>query len=111
MMIAAGAAVIAGGDKIARSGGVLMTIYPGVVKGNVVVLPSGISLSDGLVVQIQVPSESLTPTIEENRFKQSLVELGLLREIKTPSRTLTRAHPPIQIKGKPLSQSLIEERR
>ncbi len=88
-----------------------MPVYHGVVKDNVVVLPSGISLSDGAIVQVRVLSELPAPTVAENHFKQSLVVVGLLREIKTPLATRASSRTPIRTKGKPLSQSIIEERR
>lgn len=52
----------------------------------------------------------------EKRFKQKLVELGLLKEVKTLSG-VPRAgrwaddRTPIKVEGKPLSESIIEERR
>jgi hypothetical protein len=47
----------------------------------------------------------------EKRFKQKLVELGLLKEVKAPSGVPEGDRTPIKVKGKPLSQSIIEERR
>ena len=47
----------------------------------------------------------------EERFKQKLVELGLLKEVKTPVGVPTNDRTPIKVKGKPLSQNIIEGRR
>ncbi len=47
----------------------------------------------------------------EERFKQKLVELGLLKEVKTPVGVPANDRTPIKVKGKPLSQHIIEERR
>ena len=46
-------------------------------------------------------------------LKQSLFEAGLLSEIKTPERNVEsfRAYQPITVKGKPVSETIIEERR
>jgi hypothetical protein len=47
----------------------------------------------------------------EERFKQKLVELGLLKNITIPSGELESRRTPIKVKGKPLSQTIIENRR
>lgn len=47
----------------------------------------------------------------EERFKEKLVELGLLGEIKIPACVPEGDRTPIKVKGKPLSQSIIEEQR
>lgn len=49
----------------------------------------------------------------EDDFKQRLVELGLLKQIKHPARNADSflSWKPVQIKGKPLSETIIEERR
>jgi hypothetical protein len=65
---------------------------------------------------IQTPSEEDAPVINsqftEERFKQRLVELGLIKEIKNPPASyFTKRPKPIEVKGKPLSEVIIEERR
>ncbi len=47
----------------------------------------------------------------EDRFKRKLVEVGLLSEIKIPRVKLDGDRTPIRVKGKPLSETIIEERR
>lgn len=47
----------------------------------------------------------------EERFKRKLVEVGLLSDIKTPKVNLEVDRTPIRVKGKPLSETIIEERR
>jgi hypothetical protein len=50
--------------------------------------------------------------LPEDIFKQSLLESGLLQEIKMPALFQpVRDRTPIQVEGKPLSQMIIEERR
>ena len=46
-------------------------------------------------------------------LKQSLFEAGLVSEIKTPDRDLEsfRRYKPVPVKGKPVSETIIEERR
>jgi hypothetical protein len=47
----------------------------------------------------------------EERFKQKLVELGLLKEVKAPSGVPEGDRTPVQIKGRPISRTIIRERR
>ncbi len=49
----------------------------------------------------------------ERTLKQSLFEAGLLSEIKTPDRDVEsfRSYQPVTVKGKPVSETIIEERR
>lgn len=56
-------------------------------------------------------SEQLSEDSIELRLQQALFEKGLLREIKTSRRSKLGNFKPIKIKGKPLSETLIEERR
>ena len=83
-----------------------MLVYQGVVKGNVVVLPKGVHLEEGLTVEVRLAQ----PT--ENLFKQQLMALGLLKEAKVLSNlSPLKKRTPIQVKGQPLSQIIIQERR
>ena len=47
----------------------------------------------------------------ENRFKQKLQEIGLLTEVKGASGHMEGDRTPIKVEGKPISQTIIEERR
>ncbi len=47
----------------------------------------------------------------EEQFKQKLLELGIIKEIKRPRNAPQEARTPIKVKGKPISQIIIEERR
>jgi hypothetical protein len=92
-----------------------MSTYYGVVKGNVVVLPEDTELADGLTVEVRVVEpETEKPGRDEREaaFLQHLVEIGLLEEVKTPDRTqVEQDRRLIEVKGKPLSEVIIEERR
>jgi hypothetical protein len=48
---------------------------------------------------------------EEKRFHQALLAAGLVKEIKPPRGTPSGARRLIQARGKPVSETLIEERR
>ncbi len=91
-----------------------MTIYYGVVRNRVVILPEDVPLTDGTRVEVRVSdvSEREDERQHEEQFKQELLKAGLLAEIKHPidqadygDRNL------IQVKGKPLSETIIDERR
>ncbi len=71
-----------------------------------------LELPDNAHVRIQIiPASDEEALAEESRFKQRLVELGLLREIRAPWGVSESDRTPIQVKGKSLSQTIIEERR
>lgn len=92
-----------------------MAHYFGLVKGGVVLLPPEVSLADGTVVEIRV-AEAVQVAGDERAIgdaaKRRLVALGLLTEIKgatlLPSADDRRL---IEVEGKPLSETIIEERR
>jgi hypothetical protein len=45
------------------------------------------------------------------RIHQALDEAGLVTDVNPPARQPRERHPPIKIKGKPLSETIIEDRR
>lgn len=48
----------------------------------------------------------------EEAFERELVEAGVLRKRKPPdSRSVARPRQLVQVKGKPLSETIIEDRR
>ena len=57
----------------------------------------------------QIETAGYSP--EEWKAMQSLVEAGLLKEIKPRSTNSKREHPLVSIQGKPISETIIEERR
>ena len=90
-----------------------MTVYHGIVKGNVVVLPEGVHLREGTEVEVTplLPAVQETEQSPEAIFKQRLVEKGLLKRVKTPTRTPPEGdRTPIVIEGT-LSRAIIEDRR
>lgn len=44
-------------------------------------------------------------------FHQALLDAGLVKQIKTPPMRDERERPLVTIRGKPLSETIIEERR
>ena len=47
----------------------------------------------------------------DQRIQRALFNAGLLSEIKPPVKRPRERHPPIKIRGKPLSETVIEDRR
>lgn len=47
----------------------------------------------------------------ETAFEQALLESGLVKEIKKPSYRNVTTEQLVKVKGKPLSETIIEERR
>ncbi len=89
-----------------------MLTYHGIVKNNVITIPSNIALIDGMTVEVQIPSLSENVQIStEEQFKQKLLKLGLLTDVKRPHLCSNEERPLAKIQGKPLSQVIIEERR
>lgn len=70
---------------------------------------------DARIVQLQaLPGGAANaPDPSEEIFKQRLLDAGLIKEIRRPSRDPSASRPwrPVPIEGKPLSETIIEERR
>jgi len=70
-------------------------------------LPEG-----GLDAGIRRDRQGSSRAFAEELYKKRLVEVGLLEEIRRPSRPWTdQDRTPIKVKGKPLSEQIMEERR
>ena len=86
-----------------------MAIYHGVVKDNVVVLNENTRLPDGVAVEIHVP---IAPSLPDDR--ELLRARGLLQDAAaivpvTIPEDIDRS--PIPVRGQPLSEAIIAERR
>ena len=70
--------------------------------------------NNGIVPIIPPAENEQTSGAEDQRlasFYQALLASGLVTRIKQPSRDQAFERPLIQIQGKPLSETIIEERR
>jgi hypothetical protein len=87
-----------------------MQVYEGIVKDRVVLLPEYVHLDEGLRVEVRIlEAGQETP---EGLYKKRLMEVGLLGEIRRPSGpVMDQDRTPIKVKGKPLSEQIMEERR
>ena len=87
-----------------------MQVYEGIVKDRVVLLPEDVHLDEGLRVEVRIPEAG--EEAPEALYKRRLMEVGLLGEIRRPSGPgADRDRTPIKVKGKPLSEQIMEERR
>lgn len=62
---------------------------------------------------LKASDESPASTSLEDLFKQRLLEAGLISEIprRLPAPEHLRDFKPVEVKGKPVSETIIEERR
>jgi hypothetical protein len=65
------------------------------------------------VINAELAISNPSPQASEEDFKHRLLQLGLLKEIKRPTSNVVayKDRKPVVIQGKPLSETLIEERR
>ena len=70
-----------------------------------------LKISDNTHVWIQIIPISDETQAKEEHFKLRLLEIGLLRDVRERSEAPEEERIPIQVKGKPLSQMILEERR
>ncbi|MBM4049037.1 MAG: hypothetical protein FJ279_28390 [Planctomycetes bacterium] len=85
-------------------------VTTGVVRGNTIVLDNGPSLRDGTRVTVTVTKEEKSPEERRRELYERLEAEGVITVPKTPPEQI-REYKPIKVKGKPLSQIIIEERR
>jgi hypothetical protein len=66
-------------------------------------------------VRAALNSRDTKPRMTEDGFEQYLLDAGVISEVKPPiteeELARFRAYKPIEVKGKPVSETLIEDRR
>ncbi len=91
-----------------------MSVYYGTIRNRVVILPESAQWVEGAQVEVRLPARPVPPKPVENEesFKQRLLEVGLLKEVKAQYLVASpEDRTPIQVQGEPLSRAIIEERR
>jgi hypothetical protein len=90
-----------------------MPVYRGVVKGNVVLLPEGADLADGATVEVRLIAAGSEADADgtERLFERRLIELGLLAEPRRRQPRPVDDRAAVSVRGRPLSEDIIEERR
>jgi hypothetical protein len=78
----------------------------GIYDGTKIVLLEPVSLAPNTVVEVLIPEQAADA---ERLYWQKLVELKLITEIRPPSVN-DQSFTPIQVTGKPISQTIIEDR-
>jgi hypothetical protein len=99
-----------------RTREVNMSIYYGIVRGNVVVLPEHVHLAEGSVVEVHAPTADIGPAQRASPLEvvqEELQKAGLLLELKRPPAESPEGldRTPIRVTGKPASEIIVEERR
>jgi hypothetical protein len=79
----------------------------GMYDGAKVVLLDPVSLSPNTAVEVLIPEQGAD---RERTYWQRLIELGLIKEVRTPPAE-DQPFTPIRVIGVPVSQTIIEERR
>lgn len=90
-----------------------MSVYYGVIRDHVVILPEDAQLADGQRVEVRILDRKRSKArAAEDAFQKLLLEIGLLSEVR-PSATGQSAQGRVlvEVAGKPLSQAIIEDRR
>lgn len=75
----------------------------GIYDGAKIVLLEPVSLLPNTPVEVLIPEQ-------EQAYWQQLIELGLVKEVRTPP-TEDQPFTPVRVTGDPISQTIIEERR
>jgi len=75
----------------------------GIYDGEKIILLEPVSLLPATPVEVLIPDQ-------EQVYWQRLIELGLIKEVRTPPTTEDHIAP-VQVSGAPISQTIIEERR
>ena len=84
-----------------------MTKVKGIYDGTNIVLLEPLTLPPNTEVEILIPEQAID---EEEAYLEELLALGLMKEVK-PSSTTFAPVEPVTLTGKPLSDTIIEERR
>jgi len=86
-----------------------MAVYYGIIKDHRVVLDDDVQLADGMLVEIR-PRFPMSSS--EDAFKERLLAEGLLTALPAPQPVSpAQERHLISVKGEPLSQTIIAERR
>jgi hypothetical protein len=92
-----------------RDAGLVPRLQVIVRPGEIRILTAPAKAEQFTLAEKEPDQEQLPP---EQIFKQKLLQVGLIQEIETPFSSLPgQDRTPVQVKGKPLSQMIIEERR
>lgn len=76
----------------------------GIYDGTKIVLLEPVSLLPNTPVEVLIPEQ-------EHVYWQRLIELGVIKEVRSQSTDDDTSFAPVQVTGVPVSQTLIEERR
>jgi hypothetical protein len=93
-------------------------VIKGIYDGNKVILQEPVSLPANTEVEVYIPDigdDALSSTYgslkeREATFWQKLLEMGLIKKVVSRPKNF-RPFTPVPVQGKPVSETIIEERR
>ena len=87
----------------------MMKKIKGIYDGNCIQLLEPISLKPDTVVEVLIPEQD--EEVKEREFLEYLKKEGLLKDVKIIKQEEEEPFEPVPIRGAPLSQTIIEDRR
>lgn len=88
-----------------------MAVYFGVVRGNRVELEGDAQISDGVRVEVRPIAPEAHTAEAERALVQDLLAAGLLDQVPAEEMAADEPFDPVIVRGRPLSEQIIEERR
>jgi hypothetical protein len=88
-----------------------MAVYFGVVRGNRVELEGDVQVSDGARVEVRPIAPEATTAEAERALAQDLLAAGLLDQVPPDEMAPDEPFEPVMVRGRPLSEQIIDERR
>ena len=88
-----------------------MAVYYGVVRDNRIELEGGARLAEGTRVEVLIRSDDTATRAAEEALLQDLLAEGLLEELPIDEAAPEEPFEPVTVRGRPLSERIIEERR
>ena len=80
----------------------------GIYDGDKVILLDPVTMRPNTTVEVLIPESAADP---EQRYWQRLIDAGLIKSVRATRVQPRRALAPVRIAGKPVSQTIIDERR
>ena len=88
-----------------------MAAYYGVVRDNHIELEGGARLAEGTRVEVHIRSDDTATRAAEEALLRDLLAEGLLEELPIDEAAPEEPFEPVVVRGEPLSEQIIEERR
>jgi len=80
----------------------------GIYDGDKIILLDPVTMRPNTTVEVLIPESAADP---EQRYWQHLVDKGLIKSARAGRAQPRQAPAPVRVAGKPVSQTIIDERR